>query len=82
MACAKNFIWGSVRQRVDHGLHAGGALVDAHVPGDHLGLSTFDEQNAFTFVSTPAWMWAWSCLPPFPAALVWSILPKEIRDVV
>ncbi len=57
MACPANYLWGDVRQRLDHGLHAGAALVNTHIPSDYLGLSSFDEENCFTYVESPQWMW-------------------------
>ena len=47
-----------------------------------MGLSAFDENNAFTRVETPEWMWAWCSTPPVLAAAVWDLLPEDLRRVI
>ena len=44
--------------------NGGETLTSLHIPADQWDLSAFDESNAFSFIKTPPWMWAWTCTPP------------------
>ena len=71
MQCAANYVFCDVRRRANHGLHGGGAFASLHAPSDVWSVSSFDEDNAFTRVVPPPWMWAWCAGPPHPGRLVW-----------
>ena len=79
MSCATNYAFRDVRRRRNHGLHGGGALSGVRAPLDDWEVSAFDENNAFTRVATPAWMWPWMCTPPVRAAQVWGLLTHQQR---
>ena len=80
MQCAANFAWADVRARSRLGLHGGAALSRLHAPGDRWCVAAFGENNAFTRVRTPRWMWAWAAAPPVLAAEVWDVLPSSLRE--
>lgn len=79
MSCATNYWWCDVRRRASHGLWGAGALSALHAPGDSWAVSAFDESNAFSWVRTPRWMWAWFAAPPLRAVELWDILPLALR---
>ena len=79
MACAANYIWSDPRDRSAHGLRGGDSLARLHICGGRIGLSAFDEKNAFTRVEIPEWMWAWCSTPPVVAQRVWHLLPEDLR---
>ena len=51
------------------------------VNGDALDIATLDENNAFSRVLVPEWMWPWQVCPPVRAFLVWLLLPETLRSI-
>ena len=47
-----------------------------------LAVASFDENNAFTRVVTPTWMWPWVAAPPALASDVWPLLSAELKQRV
>ena len=82
MQCAANFAFVPGKERADHGMHGGLALNRMWVPANSMMCSSFDESNAFTFIITPEWMWAWSACPPIRAKFVMHLLPSHILSRV
>ena len=64
MAVPTNFLWCDPANSTALGLHGGGAVSKLWVDGPALDLATFDADNAFTRIATPAWMWAYMAVFP------------------
>ena len=79
MACAANYWWGDATRRRSHGLAGGDILGSLHVPSNSWSIAAFDEDNAFTRVETPQWMWQWFAGPPLLVGLVRHLLPPELH---
>ena len=43
-------------------------------------VASLDESNAFSYVITPPWFWAWFAAPPMLAIEVWDLLPKDLQS--
>ena len=81
MACSQNFCFYPACDRADHGLKGGEAISRFLVEGD-LEIATLDENNAFSRVLVPEWMWPWQVCPPVRAFLVWLLLPEALRLII
>ncbi len=79
MACPTNYMMTDPRRRADEGMRGAEAICSLHSQGSDLAVAALDESNAFSFVSTPSWMWPWFSTPPVRAIEVWSVLPAELR---
>ena len=79
MQCAANFAWEDIRGHSRLGLFGGDAIARLHVTGDHWARAAFDENNAFTRVVTPRWMWAWVTAPAVLAGDVWDVIPLDLQ---
>ena len=79
MVVSANYWFLDVRTLADLGLYGGSALASVWSPDNSWSLSTFDENNAFTRVLTPEWMYAWNAVPPLRAWRVWELLEEALR---
>ena len=59
-------------------MRGGEALTRLHTAGG-LCFASMDQNNAFTSVSTPEWMWPWSATPAVRAFEVWPLLSATQR---
>ena len=73
MQCAANYMWVDPSSRGELGMRGGEALTRLHSAGG-LCVASMDQNNAFTRVSTPEWMWPWSATPAVRAFEVWPLL--------
>ena len=79
MACPTTYIMTDPRRRADEGMRGAEAVCSMHSQGSDLAVAALDESNAFSFVSTPSWMWPCFSTPAVRAIEVWSVIPAEIR---
>ena len=79
MACPANYLMCDPRSRSDEGMKGAAAITSLHACGHKVSVSSLDESNAFSYVATPEWMWAWFTAPPVRAIEVWHVLPVAVR---
>ena len=59
-----NYMFGPPWRRGDLGLYGAASLAALMLEGDEICSADFDQENCFTYIETPPWMWLYFAGPP------------------